>query len=88
VQPVYVRRKSVLCRGTAILSQNYCCTGFWGCWCFGLELHGGALLVWAGSAVVESSSFIGNSILDKGGAIAVNNAASLKLVASVVKGNH
>jgi predicted outer membrane repeat protein len=49
-------------------------------------LWGGALLVAGGSAVVESSSFVGNTA-KYGGAIAVRNSASLKLVASVAKGN-
>ena len=48
---------------------------------------GGALFVDGGSALVESSSFIGNSAQYRGGAIGVRNSAHLKLVASVVKDN-
>ena len=50
-------------------------------------LWGGALLVGGGSAVVESSSFIGNYASAAGGAIGVRNSATLKLVASIIKGN-
>jgi hypothetical protein len=51
------------------------------------RLWGGALLVAGGSAAVESSSFVGNTA-EYGGAIGVSNSASLKLVASVAKGNN
>jgi hypothetical protein len=51
------------------------------------DLYGGALTVAGGSALVEASTFSGNSMMYKGGAISVTNSASLQLVASNITAN-
>lgn len=53
----------------------------------GEKHHGGVVYAEAGTTVIESSSFIGNGVKYRGGAIAVVGEARLKVLSSVFKGN-